>query len=67
MMFLVVPTIEEVISDFWTWAFTSATMTKYEDLFTLINMYITFVIVFSLVLIPLYRIATFWLRKKYRR
>ena len=67
MMFLVVPTIEEVISDFWTWAFTSATMTTYEDLFTLINMYITFVIVFSLVLIPLYRIATFWLRKKYRR
>ena len=67
MMFLATDNIYEVLLTFWTWAFPSTIITTYNDVFVLITLVLTFIVVFSLVLIPLYRIATFWLRKKYRR
>jgi len=63
MMFLAVDNIYDVMYAFWAWAFPSAIITAYNDIFVLLTMILTFIIIFSLILVPLYRAGTFWLRK----
>lgn len=55
-------TIYEVFYDFFEFLFPSAILVEYADLIELTVFVVTYIFVFSVILIPLYRIATFFLR-----
>ena len=56
-------TIYEVIENFMVWTMPEAIYLAYEPLMIALNLFLTMIVVFSFILIPLYRIATFFLRK----
>jgi cation transport ATPase len=45
-MFLATDNIYEVLLTFWTWAFPSTIITTYENIFILLTMILTFIVVF---------------------
>lgn len=60
-------TIYEVIENFFLWVFPTAIFTYYEPIIQFTVFLLTYVVVFGLFLIPLWKLATIWLprgRKK---
>ena len=56
-------TIYEVIENFIQWTMPQPIYLLFEPLMLALNLFLTMVVVFSFILIPLYRIATFFQRK----
>lgn len=60
-------TIYEVIENFFEWVFPTAIYTQYEPIIEFTIFVLSYVVVFTLFLYPLYRLATLWLPKPRRR
>jgi hypothetical protein len=56
-------TIYEVVYEFFTFAFPSAVLTQFEDPIDLTVFVLTYFVIFGFILIPLWRMATFFWRK----
>lgn len=56
-------TIYEVIENFFEWVFPASIYTYYESIIQFTIFVLTYVVVFGLFLIPLWRLATIWLPK----
>jgi hypothetical protein len=56
-------TIYEVVYEFFTFAFPEAVLTQFEDHIDLTVFVLTYFVIFGFILIPLWRMATFFWRK----
>ena len=56
-------TIYEVIEDLWINLMPSAVITANQGLFDMLTLFITLLIIFTFILLPLWYISTFWLVK----
>ena len=56
-------TIYETVYNFFTWAFPSAVITQFEDTIDLTVFVLTYFVIFGAMLIPLWKLMTFWWRK----
>ena len=61
-MFLVL-TIYEVFENFFAWLFPADILVAYADVLQLLSFVLTLVFIFGFVLIPLWKIGTFFFRK----
>ena len=57
-------TIYEVIETFMQFTMPESIYNDYQNIMTTINVYLTMVVVFTFILLPLYRIGTFWKPKR---
>jgi hypothetical protein len=57
-MILTTPTIYEVMFDLWEWAFPSSIITTYNDIFIQISILLTIIVIYGLILKPLWYLAT---------
>ena len=55
-------TIYEVIQEFFTELFPAPILLEYEEIFTLMYLFLTLVLIFTFLLLPLWKLATFFLR-----
>jgi len=55
-------TIYEVMYEFLESLFPAATLLVYEDIVSLTAFIMTYILIFSIIIIPLYKLATFFLR-----
>ena len=56
-------TIYETIYNFFTFAFPTSVITQFEDTIDLTVFVLTYFVIFGVILIPLWNLATFWWRK----
>lgn len=60
-------TIYEVIEEFFEWLFPTAIYTQYESIIEFTIFTLTYVVAFTFMLYPLWKLATLWLPKGRKR
>jgi hypothetical protein len=56
-------TIYETIYEFFEWAFPSSVITQFENHIDVTVFVLTYIVIFGIFLIPLWRMATFFIRR----
>lgn len=57
-------TVYEVILSFWEDLFPVGVWTAYADIFELLSVVLTILLIMAIIVIPLYKLATFFFRKR---